>query len=586
MHKLLIDAFDIWSSAQAQLESGRGRSPGGSNAFYGVKRVKELLLNLAFSGLLVHQEDAEADSAKLKELIHSCRDAGLRVKKSSKKVDSSEVADGEKYFDIPSSWTWVRLGETGVIFSGNSINENEKLEKYSILTEGLPFIATKDVGYGGDTLNYQNGVLIPLNEDRFKVAHAGSVLICSEGGSAGRKIGITERDICFGNKLIANEPWACISPKYIFYLYQSGRFFNEFSEKMTGIIGGISLNQFLSIPVPIPPYQEQVRIVSKLDQLMALCDHLNELNAASLDSHKLFVKESLGILGRSRNAKEFKDGWAFIQKHFDILFDSEESIEYLKIELLELALMGKLVPQIDEDESAKNLLSEIAHEKECLISAGLIKNEKPLAEIADEEKSFLLPRGWEWARLQAVIDVRDGTHDSPKESSDLNSIPLVTSKDFADGDINFSEAKRISLADHEEISKRSFVEKYDILFSMIGGNIGNQVMVKTDQPFSIKNVALFKYYSKDLTYPFFIKKYTEHLAERLQDSAVGGAQPFVSLGQLRSLVIAIPPKNEQRRIVEKLDGLLSICDNLKEKLNESNKLRQKIANTLVDDVFI
>ena len=182
--------------------------------------------------------------------------------------------------------------------------------------------------------------------------------------------------------------------------------------------------------------------------------------------------------------------------------------------------------------------------------------------------------------------MRDGTHDSPKESVDSNSYPLITSKDFNNGEINFSGAKRISAEDHAEISKRSFVEKYDILFSMIGGNIGNQVMVYTNEQFSIKNVALFKYYDKELTYPPFIKKYAEYLADTLQDSAVGGAQPFVSLGQLRSLVMALPPKQEQRRIVEKLDELLTICEKLREKLIESNRLRQELADALVNDALI
>jgi len=181
--------------------------------------------------------------------------------------------------------------------------------------------------------------------------------------------------------------------------------------------------------------------------------------------------------------------------------------------------------------------------------------------------------------------VRDGTHDSPRESMDANSVPLVTSKDFSGGEILFAGAKRISAADHEEISKRSFVEKFDILFSMIGGNIGNQVMVSTDQPFSIKNVALFKYYSKELTNPFFIKKYSEYLASKLQDSAVGGAQPFVSLGQLRALVIALPPKQEQQKIVEKLDELLFLCDKLEKHLEESNRLEKKIADVLVEQAL-
>ncbi|KXS31342.1 MAG: hypothetical protein AWT59_2544 [Candidatus Gallionella acididurans] len=244
--------------------------------------------------------------------------------------------------------------------------------------------------------------------------------------------------------------------------------------------------------------------------------------------------------------------------------------------------MGKLVPQDPNDEPASALLKRIQAEKGRLIAEGKIKKDKPLPPITDEEKPFELPQGWEWVRLQSVIDVRDGTHDSPKEAAGPDTYPLVTSKDFFDGGINFDTARRIFEADHLEISKRSLVEKYDILFSMIGGNIGNQVMVNDDRPFSVKNVALFKYYDRNLTFPFFIKIYMENLAANLQSTAVGGAQPFVALGALRNLVMALPPIEEQHRIVAKVDELTALCDQLKTRLAAANQLQQKLADVVVE----
>ena len=151
-------------------------------------------------------------------------------------------------------------------------------------------------------------------------------------------------------------------------------------------------------------------------------------------------------------------------------------------------------------------MKKIATEKKKLIKEGKIKKQEVLPEVGEDEKPFKLPKGWDWIRLNNAIDVRDGTHDTPKEASGENSYPLITSKNFENGNIKFDEAKRISAEDHFEISKRSNVERYDILFSMIGGNLGNQVMVNDDRPFSIKNVALFKYYKKEYTSPFFVKK--------------------------------------------------------------------------------
>jgi type I restriction enzyme S subunit len=218
------------------------------------------------------------------------------------------------------------------------------------------------------------------------------------------------------------------------------------------------------------------------------------------------------------------------------------------------------------------------------VKAGKLKKQKPLPPITDEEKPFELPDSWELCRFQDVIDVRDGTHDSPKTAVGENVYPLVTSKDFLDGNIDFDSARTISKEDHLEIAKRSLVEVDDILFSMIGGNIGNQVMVKDTRPFSIKNVALFKYFLKEATYPRYIFLVTQNLAYSLQHEASGGAQPFVSLGKLRSLVLLLPPVSEQRRIVEKVDELMALCDQLEQQsyqqLDAHNQLVDALLATL------
>ena len=129
------------------------------------------------------------------------------------------------------------------------------------------------------------------------------------------------------------------------------------------------------------------------------------------------------------------------------------------------------------------------------------------------------------------------------------------------------------------------VEVDDILFSMIGGNIGNQVIVKDSRPFSVKNVALFKYYSRELTVPKFLKVYSEELALELQQKASGGAQPFISLGSLRMLPLALPPIAEQYRIVAKVDELMTLCDRLKAKLQTAQTTQLHLADSLVESAI-
>lgn len=166
-------------------------------------------------------------------------------------------------------WDLKKLSDTGKIFNGNSINEKFKKDNYIGLNDGYPFIATKDIGFDNE-IDYDNGVKIPFTEKaKYKIAPSNIPLICAEGGSAGRKIGFTNQDVCFGNKLFAFVPNKNIESKFIYYYYFHSSFQKYFRTEMTGIIGGISVNKFKEIEIPIPPLQEQQRIVSILDDAFA-----------------------------------------------------------------------------------------------------------------------------------------------------------------------------------------------------------------------------------------------------------------------------------------------------------------------------
>ncbi len=163
------------------------------------------------------------------------------------------------------TWEVKPLNKIGKIFSGNSINEKVKKEKYYNISEGFPYVATKDISYNYK-IDYNNGVKIPQRDlNKFRIAHKNSILICSEGGSAGRKLAFNSKDICFVNKLFALEPFNFICPKYIFYFYNSFDFKKQFKSKMTGLIGGVSKNKFNEIKIPVPTLSEQKEIVKILD---------------------------------------------------------------------------------------------------------------------------------------------------------------------------------------------------------------------------------------------------------------------------------------------------------------------------------
>ena len=436
-------------------------------------------------------------------------------------VETIELS--ETPFDVPETWAWSTLGLCCEMYTGNSISETVKATKYAGLETGYDYIATKDVTFNQE-ICYDNGVRIPYNEG-FKVAYKDAVLMCIEGGSAGRKIGILDRDVCFGNKLCSFHAQG-IDNKYLYYYLQSWLFKELFSGNMTGIIGGVSIKKLKEIFIPVAPLAEQKRIVAKIEELIPLIDRYEQAWSKLEDFNKRFP------------------------------VDMQKSI-------LQTAIQGKLVEQRPEEGTGEELYQQIQAEKLALIKTGKIKKEKLLSEITEDEIPFEIPESWKWVYLNDVIDVRDGTHDTPGYLP--SGYPLITGKDFYNGYFDLSKTQYISEEDYLLISQRSKVDPYDILFSMIGGNIGSMIMVTPENYFemAIKNVALFKQYSYNDVLPRYLFYFLKAQIDQIKASAKGGAQMFVSLKMLRSYLFPLPPLDEQKRIVAKLEEILPLCERLK-----------------------
>ena len=265
--------------------------------------------------------------------------------------------------------------------------------------------------------------------------------------------------------------------------------------------------------------------------------------------------------------------------------------QQLKNAILQQAIQGKLVEQRAEEGTGQELFEAIQEEKEKLIEEGKLKKQKILPQITADEIPFEIPETWKWVRLGDSLDVRDGTHDTPKYVT--KGYPLVTSKNLKNGIIDFDNCKYISELDFIKISERSKVDRNDILFAMIG-SIGNPVLVLTDTKFSIKNMALFKNISSiiDMRYLYWFLFFSQ---ETMKKKASGGVQSFVSLKFLREFLFPLPPLAEQERIVEKIEELLPLVERYEKawaRLEELNKkfplymqkaiLGQAIQGKLVD----
>lgn len=161
---------------------------------------------------------------------------------------------------------WTRLSNVANIYTGNSISETEKKAKYTNVV-GRYYIGTKDVGFDNNVF-YNNGIAIPRKyEQDFRIAPKDSILMCIEGGSAGRKIAMLNQDVCFGNKLCSFSSFVEID-RYIYYYLQSPTFIDMFNGNKTGIIGGVSIAKVKGILIPLPPQPELERIVVKIDEFV------------------------------------------------------------------------------------------------------------------------------------------------------------------------------------------------------------------------------------------------------------------------------------------------------------------------------
>lgn len=194
---------------------------------------------------------------------------------------------------IPSSKNWKikTLNEVCNIYTGNSINKKKKEENFIGLKEGLNYIGTKDISFN-NIIEYENGVKIPFKDLKdFKIAKSNTSLLCIEGGSAGRKIGFTNQDVCFGNKLCCFEAIED-EPKFIYFYLQSNYFLREFNLNISGLIGGISKEKIKRIKIPIPPIETQKEIVSILDKSFKSMDEIEILNNENINN-LLLLKKSL-----------------------------------------------------------------------------------------------------------------------------------------------------------------------------------------------------------------------------------------------------------------------------------------------------
>jgi len=562
--QLITDNLDLWTTA-IKKRSATGRGSNKKIELTGIKKLRELILELAVHGKLVPQDPNDEPASVLLKKIAAEKAQLIKDKKIKKPKVLPEIREDEKSFELPSGWEWLRLTEAyySISPSGSKLKGSEIKEQgtHPVIDQGQKFIA----GY-----TELKDLLIQIPQP---------VIVFSDHTTNIKYIDFNFVAGADGTKILSPLQ---IYPRYLY------RYLLNYDLENRGYARHFKiLNDNL---MAIPPLAEQHRIVAKVDELMALCDQLEQQTEDSITAHQTLVETLLATLSNSETPAAFKQNWARIAEHFDTLFTTEHSIDQLKQTLLQLAVMGKLLPQNPNDEPASVLLEKIATEKEQLIKDKKIKKQKPLPAITEDEKPFELPCGWEWSNLQNLITIMDAGWSpacppEPSPSNEKWGILKTTSVQS----MEYREYENKVLADSKEPKPQYEVKKGDILITRAGpkNRVGVSCLVQGTRPklmisdkiirFHLVEAGMCERFISLCLNAGVTAKYLETVKSGMAES-----QMNISQNKLKLAPIPLCSANEQHRIVKKVDELMALCDQLKTRLSDSQATQLHLADTIVE----
>ncbi|WP_412566714.1 restriction endonuclease subunit S [Xanthomonas phaseoli] len=335
---------------------------------------------------------------------------------------------------------------------------------------------------------------------------------------------------------------------------------------------------------PLPPLAEQYRIVAKVDELMALCDRLEARQADAGSAHAQLVQALLDSLTQAPDAEDFAQSWQHLAEHFHTLFTTESSIDALKQTLLQLAVMGKLVPQDPSDEPASELCKSIEAEKQRLVAEKKMKETPHLEPVSTDEELFTAPSSWVWVRMGDICRPISSGSTPP---SDLfrydEGIPFLKVYNIRNQEIDFEYKKQfVSPENHRGKMKRSALVPGDVVMNIVGPPLGKVAIIPDTFPEWNCNQAIVFFgliapVSRQYIYTFLKEgSFLKNIA------LIGTAgQDNISVTKSKNIAVPLPPIAEQHRIVAKLDQLMALCDQLKSRLSEARQVHEYLANALI-----
>ncbi len=611
---LLLSSLPIWTSADTAKRSGRGRASGNARSVYGIKKLRELILDLAVRGKLVPQDPSDEPASELLNLIQEEKGKLIAEGKIKKEKPLTPVTDEEKLFELPKGWQWVKLAEIIEYINGYAFSSKDFSDK------GIGIVKIGDIQQGRITPSTMSRVSVAVtnNIDSQLQVSKGDLVIAMSGATTG-KLGFSYSDeVFYLNQRVGKIVPFQVSPRFLF-IDLTTKITANLEKSFGSAIPNLSTEQIKAICVPLPPLAEQHRIVAKVDELMALCDQLENKHVSAAEAHEQLVAELLGALtpsagstgsppgsGASEEHHDFESSWKRLAEHFDVLFTTESSIEALKKTVLQLAVMGKLVRQDPSDEPASELLRKIQAGTSTSLSdqpnERTSKNkeedpersrrvrQKPIAPIADEEKPFGLPMGWEWVRLESVTSGMDsGWSPACLENSSPSISTWGVLKTTSVQVMQYLEYENKQLPEKLKPRPEAEVKIGDILFTRAGpmNRVGISCLVQQTRPKLMISDKIIRFHPVEIgldgrfTTLCLNAGETANYLERAK-SGMAASQVNITQEKLRSAPVPLPPLAEQHRIVAKVDELMAICDRLKEKIVLAGELERKMADVVVE----
>lgn len=459
------------------------------------QQLRNSILQLAIQGKLVEQRAEEGTTRKLYRKIQE-----------------------EASFSIPESWSWVKLGEISTYaqrkekINAADISESMwSLDLEDIEKETGRVVAVRKAGerkISGDKVRFYKGQIL-YSKLR---PYLKKFLIASDDG------------IC-SSEIVPFWVDEGIDAEYLIYVLKSPQvdfFINSatYGTKMPRV----GTETMVNLLIPIPPFAEQKRIVSKLQELFPYLDR-------------------------------YEQAWTHLEE-----FSKKFPVDMQK-SILQMAIQGKLMEQKPEDGTAEELYQQIQAEKQRLIKAGKIKKEKPLPEIKDDEKPFEIPESWKWVRWGDLSYSIQYGYNAPAQET--GRIKMVRISDIQDGEVLWDTVPFCEIAE-DDISTY-LLQENDILFARTGGTVGKSYLVKKVVEEAIYAGYLIRTrYSASLN-PKYMKFFMESQLywTQLKSGTTATAQPNCNGKTLARMVFPLPPLAEQKRIVARLEELLPLCERLK-----------------------